>query len=143
MTKVYADCLLASDIPSIWEDLKLQLTRLYKHTHFKEYHSDESIFRSLMLGNTQLWLGHDGKGSILAYGITSLQEGMHGRYCAIEHLVSTEEVKIDWLDIIKPIEDHARENHCEFMRVEGRVGWEKLLKPIAYTREATVLRKML
>ena len=42
---------------------------------------------------------------------------------------------------MKVLEDFARTNDCDVMRVEGRKGWAKALKPYKFEQPAIVLEK--
>ncbi len=97
--------------------------------------SDFSVIeKNILEGKSLLWLAYDGE-RVHAVATTDL----YGDHCTItacagHHLKQ-------FLPLIKDLEQFARDEGKKSIRVEGRKGWQRILKD--YRRKAVVLEKAL
>jgi len=96
------------------------------------------------LGYHQLWLGLDqvSKKIVLAF-TTEIITYPTGQKQLHLHLTGAEEHSLDkWLnDWSGPVEDFCKQNNISYIHTTGRDGWEKVLKPLGYSKYYTVLVK--
>lgn len=90
--------------------------------------------QNLMEGKSLLWLAYDGR-EVHAVATTDL----YADHCTIS-ACSGQHLK-HFLPLIKDLERYARKEGKKSIRVEGRRGWERVLKD--YRRRAVVLEKVL
>lgn len=46
----------------------------------------------------------------------------------VEYMASEEDAKEGWVEVIKPIENQAKEWGCTTIQIRGRKGWQRLFK---------------
>ncbi len=90
--------------------------------------------KNLEEGKSLLWLAWDGT-KIHAVATTDL----YGDHCTISSCAGKHLEQ--FLPLIKDLEQYARNEGKKSIRVEGRRGWERILKD--YKRKAVVLEKVL
>jgi hypothetical protein len=84
----------------------------------------EQLQRGVCSGKQLLWLTWDGQ-AINAVCVTEVMDTPKGRGCLAVACGGSDN---DWPDRLKPIEDYAKEAGCQFMRIQGRKGWQRVFK---------------
>lgn len=100
------------------------------------------IEREVLCGNALLWLAVEGEGStvaILAAASTRLQRTHAGKVCVITACAGTDMPR--WLGLIARIEEFARNEGCNCVRIYGRKGWLRALD--GYEQRHVILDKEL
>ena len=121
-----------------------------------------SVATAVMAGRAQLWVAvarHQGveerpssramdgrtrpdadrDHEIVAAAVTELQQTERRKFCIIVACGGDQMTR--WLDLLAPIEDWARSEGCDAMRIMGRRGWSRVLPAYRLTR--VVLEKEL
>lgn len=91
-------------------------------------------------GKGQLWLSVEGE-KIIAALTTSIEPMSHGRRL---RMISCGGDRMDlWKDCHLQIEEFARAEGCDRIRIEGRSGWQRILAPGGYKVTRVTLEKRL
>lgn len=123
-------------IESIWVLAEPFLRRSYARSGLR-IPSDLKL--DLHRGHRVLWLIIREREEIIAAGITALFNLADGKMCKIEQFAGSNMPL--WLDQRKVIEDYAKEQGCDRVMVEGRLGWIHMLPD--YEQTAVILEKRL
>jgi hypothetical protein len=97
----------------------------------------EDIESDVLTGLQLVWLAWDGK-DILAAATTQLVKP-HDKVCVLTACSGHDRDK--WLPLFSRIEQYAKDEGCQKMRIYGRRGWERVLD--GYTAEHVILEKPL
>lgn len=87
-----------------------------------------------------LWLVISGDFTITGAGITAIYDLADGRMCKIEHF-GGDDGRRGWIDQRAVIEQYARDQGCDRVMIEGRLGWQRVLTD--YETTAVILEKRL
>lgn len=96
---------------------------------FEEY-SIEDVYTKLLEGNMQLWIFLDEKHEIGGCLITRVVMYPQMRVCEI--VFGSFDDLDKYVHFYEVIEEWARENEVDVMRIYGRRGWTKKLAPFGY-----------
>lgn len=108
-------CYSSDQIPAIWEKAKPFIeTALNQGSN---YTLDE-IYDGLCTKQMQLWMYDD------AALVTSIQTDARNKFCLLVTLGGKR--MVDWFQYLPIVEDWAKDQGAEEMRLYGRPGWKKL-----------------
>ena len=93
------------------------------------------LAETLLNGHRQLWISWAPEGRILCGVITRLAKRRSGLHCEIEAAGGVEVHR--WIRAMATIEDYAKRELCAKGTLQGRPGWERLLRH--YRRSQIVL----
>lgn len=85
-----------------------------------------------------MWLAWNGE-KIEGVAVTELLRSDHTFYCVVQACGGSN-VR-HWITLLDKIEEYARDEDCEFIRILGRRGWKRLLKN--YKEKLVVLERPL
>lgn len=86
----------------------------------------EILKRQLHSGQALLWVAVDAPTfTVKATAATQVAIVNGHKYCTI--IACGGNGRADWLPLIHGLEDYARAQHCEAMRIFGRKGWSRVL----------------
>lgn len=97
----------------------------------------DDIATDILNGDALVWIAFNGK--IKAAASTILQKVGDARICVLTACGG--EDMHDWLPLLARIEDYAKAEECNCLRIYGRDGWQRVLD--GYERKAVVLEKAL
>ena len=96
------------------------------------------LYEQILSGSALVWLAVSG-GEIYGVAVTRLVIGPNGKYC---ELIACAGRRMSlWLPLLAKIEEFARAEGCESVRLSGRRGWARVLKE--YREPWTTLEKRL
>ena len=103
-----------------------------------------AVATAVIAGRAQLWVAiasddADRDHEIVAAAVTELQQTERRKFCVVVACGGHDMSR--WLDLLAPIEDWARSEGCDAMRIMGRRGWIRVLPAYRLTR--VVLEKEL
>lgn len=112
-------CYTADQIPVVWDQVKghvkVALDRGSSYTL-------EQVYKGLCSKEMQLWTSHRGY-EIEAAVVTTIQTVKDVKGCLI--LTAGGSNSDEWIAYLPLMEDWARDNGCQEMRIYGRIGWAK------------------
>lgn len=117
-------------IPDVWETYSQYIQRALDRG--SNYTLDD-IHKGLLLGEMQLWAWGDE-----AALVTAIQNREDKRWCLLLAIGGAN--MADWIQYLPIVEEWAKENGCDEMRLYGRMGWAKV---IGYDVEWTKMSKQL
>jgi hypothetical protein len=122
-------CVDPERVEEFWPHVKPLIQSAIERTKLSAF---EDIERAVLGGHQLLWLAWDGK-QIEAAATTQLYHGA----CILTACggVNCEH----WLPLFEHIEQYARDEGCERMRIYGRKGWEHVLD--GYETKYVILEK--
>jgi hypothetical protein len=126
-------------VHEIWPLAKPLLRRAIARTGLSAFCDLE---REILCGNALLWLAVEGEGSkiaILAAASTKLQLTETEKVCLITACSGQDMLR--WLGLIGQIEEFARNEGCNCVRIYGRKGWLRAL--VGYEQTHVILDKEL
>jgi len=132
-------CVDPTQVRAIWPLAEPLLRRAIARTGLSSFNDIE---REILCGNALLWLALEGEGSkiaILAAASTRLQQTDAGKVCVITACGGKDMSR--WLNLIGRIEEFARNEGCNCVRIYGRKGWLRALD--GYEQRHIVLDKEL
>ena len=83
-----------------------------------------AVAAAVSAGRAQLWVACKST-EIEAAAVTELHQPQRRKYCVIVACGGAHRER--WLDLLAPIEDWARAEGCDAMRIMGRKGWARVL----------------
>jgi hypothetical protein len=83
-----------------------------------------AVERRVLAGDDLLWLACDG-GAILAAAVTELYAEYGEKFCGIVACGGAELSR--WIFLIERLEQFARDEACRAVRINGRLGWARVL----------------
>lgn len=92
---------------------------------YQPTHSVTDVLADLLIGKCQLWLATNNK-KIDGVVITVINDFPQSTSCLIWLCAGNNSKK--YIYLIKKIEDWAKEQGCQTISLEGRLGWKKLLR---------------
>ncbi len=113
------------------------------HSAFKEGIGDETLEGALAMlarGEAQLWVAHNGAG-IKAAALTRMAVVANGKRICFCLTCGGEGIE-EWKGCLQDIEEYARRQGCDVVRLSGRAGW-KIYKKQGYKEPFVVLEKVL
>lgn len=128
----------ADRIPGIWAEIRDHIAGACEFSGGKYAAGD--ILKALLARNMQLWLVVDGD-RVAAIVLTEIASYPRFKVCKL--LACTGEARETWTHLIGEIEAWARAQGCAVLESIARPGWERVLKPLGYTRTHVVLEKRL
>ena len=132
-------CVDPKRVHEIWPLAEPLLRRAIARTGLSAF---RDIEREILCGNALLWLAVEGERSkvaILAAASTRLQRTDTGKVCVITACAGKDMPR--WLNLISRIEEFARAEGCNCVRIYGRKGWLRALE--GYEQRYVVLDKEL
>ena len=109
----------SDQIPHVWEEVKGHVQRALDRGSNYTIHD---IRVGLCTGKMQLWCSMN-EGEIEAALVTTIQNKGHLRWCLL--LAAGGSNVDEWVQWLPIVEDWARKNGCDEMRIYGRHGWAK------------------
>ena len=97
------------------------------------------IAYAVLAGRSLLWLALDGR-ELFAVATTELQRTEHSLVCVITACAGRLGGELHRL--LKGIEDYARAEGCDYVRLFGRRGWVRKLKAHYVQRHVVLERKL-
>ncbi len=101
----------------------------------------DSVLGMLERGEAQLWIAHNGAG-IKAAALTRMATVSNGKHICFCIACGGEEIET-WQDCIGDIEEYARKQGCDALRLSGRAGWKIYIKKRGYKEPFVILEKAL
>lgn len=124
----------------VWDKVEPFLARATERG--REY-GTEDILKALLQRNMQMWVAYEGEtfetADIFAVCITEIIITPRRKACSI--LIGTGKRREEWQGFRSAIEQWAREQGCEAMKVIARPGWERVFTD--YRKTHTLLEKAL
>jgi hypothetical protein len=84
-----------------------------------------AVAAAVSAGRAQLWVASEHPDGIAAAAVTELHQPRRRKYCVIVACGGYDMAR--WLHLLAPIEDFARAEGCDAMRIMGRKGWARVL----------------
>jgi hypothetical protein len=131
---VEAVCVDPIHVKAIWPSAKGFIESAILKTGLSDF---AEVEKSILSGMSLLWLAWDGK--IKAAAATTLEKANGKLSCVIVACGGHE--MPEWLTLIEPIEQYAKNEGCQSMRVIGRKGWCRVLED--YQMKYVILEKAL
>jgi hypothetical protein len=127
-------------IDKIWPHVKHFVKRAIERS-MSDYTLDY-VYRKLLLGESLLWIEAEGK-DILAAATTEICGVLdtNKRVCVITTMGG--KTSDMFLHHLSKIEQYAREEKCELVRLYGRPGWARVLSDHGYKEPWVALEKSL
>jgi hypothetical protein len=122
-------------VQEVWPHVALLLHRAITKTGLSSF---AEIERDILSGTALLWLAWNGAG-IEAAASTSLELTDAGKVCVITACAGVDAAR--WLPLIAGIEDYARAEGCQCVRIIGRRGWARVLR--GYKQTYAIIDKQL
>lgn len=102
----------------------------------------EGVRQRLMKAKMQLWMiGDEFDEDTLGVVITQVERGEMASFLNI--VLCAGDGLEEWIDHLHVLEMFAEQQNCEYIKVHGRAGWERILKPYGYKKYSVVLSKPL
>ena len=114
-------CVAPNQIAAFWRHASPLIAAAYE-TGIGDDTMD-TIRRDLETGDALLWIVWDG--TMLAAVTTKLLQTAARRICLITSCAGREMAR--WIHLISGIENYARREDCDAVRVMGRPGWKAML----------------
>lgn len=89
----------------------------------------EDVLPMMRAGRLQFWAGNNAT-EIFGVVLTSIHTYPRARVCHISWACGHGVIKA--LPLLETIEAWAQQNECDFVQVEGRIGWLKVLEHVGY-----------
>tara|TARA_Y100001963_G_scaffold139488_1_gene205373 strand:- start:121 stop:531 length:411 start_codon:yes stop_codon:yes gene_type:complete len=122
----------------VWDSAREHLLRFEKRTGCP-FTVDE-IGEAVLNEEQQLWILVDEEEKITGAIVTQVLGYPRGK--SLEIMACAGKDMDDYLyDSMSMFEDFARTNGCDSIRLEGRRGWSKILKPYGFEEAAVVLER--
>ena len=104
----------------------------------------DDLVAQIMTGDAQIWLVYENEDEHIGTVVTRIVEFDSGmKSCVIEYLGGLPDKVLLSLDDIQYIENWAKFNNCEDVRVIGRPAWEKKLGKFGYDKYYSIIGKKL
>lgn len=132
-------CVDPERVHEIWPLAEPLLRRAIERTGLSAF---REIERDIRCGNALLWLAVEDEGSeitILAAASTRLQGTDAGKVCVVTACAGKQMSR--WLSLIGRIEEFAKNEGCNRVRIYGRKGWLRALD--GYVQRHVILDKEL
>jgi hypothetical protein len=130
-------CYTKDQIPVIWDRVKPHIKKALDRG---SNYSIEDVYDGLLFGEMVLWVwqADDCKGEIYAALVTTIETRKNITYCLFLALGGS---KLDeWIEFLPVVEEWAKDNGAEEMRIYGRIGWAR---HIGYDIQYTKMTKRL
>jgi hypothetical protein len=103
--------------------------------------TEETVFNGLMTSNMQLWLvGNEFDETIIGVLVTKVLN--YADKHREVHIVAAGGKEVDkWMQYLDILEAFAHQQGATALRMHGRRGWQKKLKPFGFEERAIVMRK--
>ena len=122
----------------VWDSAREHLLRFEKRSGC-QFTVDE-IGKAILDEEQQLWILVDEEEKITGAIVTQVLG--YPRSKSLEIMACAGKDMDDYLyDSMGAFENFARMNHCNSIRLEGRRGWSKILKPYGFEEKAIVLER--
>lgn len=120
----------ASEIQHAWPLVQELLENLTKRDDYVEELTPADMYESIRERNMQCWIIHR-RDEVFAVALTQILTFPSGlRILALPYLAGKRGGMKEWVHLKDGIlKDFAREHGCKFIRVYGREGWKKIIKP--------------
>lgn len=132
---VEAVCIAPDCVQFVWHKVSHLIKRAIERVdlgHFGKVQAD------VVNGNSLLWVAWDGD-RIKGAAVTQLEQTEKRLVCTI--VACGGEDSYLWLHLIEKIEDYARAEGCDCVRIFGRKGWARVLKN--YQAPSVILERQL
>lgn len=136
MTNFYG--VLSTHIDEVWGDVLPYLKATLAHPSSR--HDVGSIWKALHEQDMQLWVAYD-EGRCTGFCITQIINYPVEKSCQV--IFGGGILEKSWQDFLLIIEEWANSNACHSVEVLGRLGWNKVFKPIGYDLKYAVVAKRL
>lgn len=121
LAECQAICVPPEMVPQIWPHVWERLQKVYQRTDLGRFKKcEEDVFT----GRALLWLAWR-QPEVLASVVTQIWETERSTVCLI--LACGGEKAREWLPLMASIEQYARAEGCNKIRIYGRKGWLRLL----------------
>jgi hypothetical protein len=128
-------CVNPRQVHEFWPHVSLLIKAAMEKGRLSDYAEVEHSVRN---GAALLWLAWTGE-KIKAAAVTELSAANGERFCTIVACGGAE--RSQWLHLLTGLENYARAERCQSMRIFGRRGWLKLLPD--YRASRVLLEKRL
>ncbi len=127
----------------VWDEAREHLVRFEKMSR-GAYRVDD-IGKMISEDKHQLWLIADEDSKIIGAIVTQVSELPQKKVMEIVAFGGGEDNRLGEFihEAMEQLEEFARINYCDVMRVEGRKGWVRVLKPHGFKQEAVVLERQI
>jgi hypothetical protein len=128
-------CVDPARIRELWPHVEHFAKEAMRRGDLGDYHN---VNRRVLAGQMLVWLAWH-EPNIEAIAITELVRTERSRSCVIVACGGTRVRR--WIGLIEHIENYARDEGCDNVRIFGRKGWQRLLKD--YSAPKVLLEKAL
>lgn len=91
--------------------------------------TEMSIYRELVMKETQLWVAFDDEKKIVAFVVTRINTYPTKRMLGYEYIGADDHRLGDWFDEMHDLTARfAKDNNCQGVESVGRIGWTKVLR---------------
>jgi hypothetical protein len=124
----------------VWDEAKEHLLRFERMTGGK-YDVDD-LGKMILEEKQQLWIVADNGNEIVGAVVTQVFDTPNKKI--MEIFACAGNGMDEYLyEIMKELEEFARLNYCDLIRVEGRKGWSKVLKPYGFEETSIIVERRL
>jgi hypothetical protein len=127
-------CVDPARVHEVWSLVRERVRLAIERTGLSDFALVEA---DILAGHQLIWLAWDG--SICAVATTQKTSIGSKTICTLTTCQGYDRER--WLPLFAKIEDYARDEGCEAMRIYGRKGWERVLD--GYKVENVVMEKVL
>lgn len=135
------DRVAAEDCEILWSALAPFFQRAYDSV-LTDLTPDE-ILASAITGHRQIWTitDRDRASPLLTTFCTAMRVAGGRQWLVIEALAGDD--MEDWLPLLAELEAHAKEAGATLSHIQGRRGWERVLRSYGYEPKSIILEKAL
>lgn len=126
----------------VWDEAKEHLLRFEKRSNGK--YTVDDIGKRIQSEEQQLWILANKENEIIGALVTQVWETPQKKIMEIVACAGgTKDDRLDeyLYESMKELENFARLNYCDVMRVEGRKGWSRSLEPYGFKQTSVVVEK--
>ncbi len=127
----------------VWDEAREHLVRFEKMS--RGSYTVDDIAKMVSEDKQQLWLIVNEDNKIIGAIVTQVSELPQKKVMEIVACAGDTDNRLDEFlyEGMEQLEEFARINYCDVMRVEGRKGWVRALKPYGFKQEAVVLERQI
>ncbi len=108
---------------------------------WEDYHTLDTLHYWIQIGRRQLWMANTAD-KFIGLALTEMRVYPLKLECAVV-LLSGRGMKDLLLPLFIEIEEWARQQGATTIYADGRLGWERMLRPLGYERRRTIVEKSL
>lgn len=127
--------------PLVWKEAREHLVRFEKAA--RGGCTADDLGRMIVDDKQQLWIIANDDNEIIGAIVTQVSDLPQKKVLEIVACAGNSDNRLDEFlyESMKELEEFARLNYCDVIRVEGRKGWSRALKPYGFDQTAIILEK--